>query len=55
MLGIPYRSHISDVNKALNIISVEYVYYCQLCILIKLLHRHKYTKEILLTIEEKNE
>jgi hypothetical protein len=55
ILGIPYRSHISDVNKALNLMSVEYVYYCQLCILIKLLHRHKYTKEILLTIEENNE
>ena len=55
MLGIPYRSQISDVNKALNIMSVEYVYYCQICILIKLLHRHKYSKEILLTIEENNE
>jgi hypothetical protein len=32
MLGIPYRSHISDINKVLNIMSIEYVYYCQICI-----------------------
>ena len=55
MLGIPYRSHISDINKVLNIMSIEYLYYCQICIVIKLLHRHKYTKEILLTIEGDNE
>ena len=55
MLGIPYRSHISDINKVLNIVSIEYLYYCQICIVIKLLHRHKYTKEILLTIEGDNE
>jgi hypothetical protein len=54
MLGIPYRSHISDVNKVLNIMSIEYVYYCQICTVIKLLHRHKLTKEILLTIEDGN-
>jgi hypothetical protein len=54
MLGIPYRSHISDVNKVLNILSIEYIYYCQICIVIKLLHRHKLTKEILLTIEDGN-
>ena len=35
--------------------SIEYLHYCQICIVIKLLHRHKYTKEILLTIEGDNE
>jgi hypothetical protein len=54
MLGMPYRSYISDVNKVLNIMSIEYVYYCQICIVIKILHRHKLTKEILLTIEDGN-
>jgi hypothetical protein len=30
------------------------VYYCQIRIVIKLLHRHKHTKEILLTIDNNN-
>ena len=54
MLGIPYRTHISNINKVLNILDMDYVYYCQICIVIKLLHRHKHTKEILLTIENNN-
>jgi hypothetical protein len=55
MLGIPYRTHISKINKALNILDMDYVYYCQICIVIKLLHRHKHTKEILLSLNENND
>ena len=54
MLGIPYRTHISNLNKVLNIIDIERLYYCQICIFIKLLHRHQHTKEILLKIENNN-
>ncbi len=34
---------------------MDCVYYCQICIVIKLLHRHKHTKEILLSLAENND
>ena len=54
MLEIAYRSHINKICSVLNVMNIEYVYFCQICILILLLQRHKYTKETLLTIEEDN-
>ena len=47
-LGIPYKSHISRVMKALGILDAETLYYTQVCTLIKLLHRHDYTISFLL-------
>ena len=55
MLGIPYRTHIRKIIKVLNILDMNCVYYCQICIVIKLLHRHKHTKEILLSLAENND
>ncbi len=51
MLGISYKSPITDVNKVLSMISFEFLYYSQIWIVIKLLH---HTKKILLTIENGN-
>ena len=34
--------------KALNILDAETLYYSQICILIKLLHRHEFSKSLLL-------
>ena len=55
MLGIPYRTHIRKIIKVLNILEMDCVYCCQICIVIKLLHRHKHTKEILLSLAENND
>jgi hypothetical protein len=55
MLGIPYRTHISKIIKVLNILDMNCVYYCHICIVIKLLHPHKHTKEILLSLAENND
>ena len=49
MLGIPMKCHISNVLKVLGILNIEYLLYTQICILVKLLHRHVHTKSILLS------
>ena len=48
-LGIPYKTHISLIMKALNIVDANTLYYSQICILVKLLHRHNYTKSLLMS------
>jgi hypothetical protein len=45
MLDIHYKTHISYINRVLNILDMEYLYYSQICIVIKLLHRHPITKK----------
>ena len=35
--------------KALNIVDATTLYYSQICILVKLLHRHNYTKSLLMS------
>ena len=47
-LNIPYKSHISLIMKSLKVLDATTLYYSQICILIKLLHRHDYTKNILM-------
>ena len=47
-LGIPYKSHMTQLMKALNIVDAETFYYSQICILIKLLQRHEFSKSLLL-------
>ena len=55
MSAIRCNGHWSGtVSKFKRLIIIKFNY-CQICIVIKLLHRHKYTKEILLTIEGDNE
>ena len=53
-LGIPYKSHISKVMKTLKIVDAETLYYAQICTLVKLLHRHDYTKSLLVKCLEIN-
>ena len=48
-LNIPYKSQITLVMKSLKILDATTLYYCQICILIKLLHRHDYTKKLLMS------
>jgi len=55
MLGIPYKTHISYINRVLNILDMEYLYYSQICIVIKLLHRHLITKKLITSIERESE
>ena len=47
-LNIPYKSHISLIMKSLKVLDATTLYYSQICILIKLLHRHDYTINILM-------
>jgi hypothetical protein len=51
-LNIPYKSHISLIMKSLKVLmkslKATTLYNSQICILIKLLHRHDYTKNILM-------
>jgi hypothetical protein len=47
MMDIPYKSHITNLNKVLKIIDVETLNDLNICTIIKLLHRHDVTKEIL--------
>jgi len=47
MMDIPYKSHITNLNKVLKIIDVETLIDLNKCTIIKLLHRHDVTKEIL--------
>ena len=53
-LGIPYKSHISNIMKALKILDAETLYYSQICTLIKLLHRHQYSKSLILKCLDNN-
>ena len=48
-INIPYKTHISNILKALGILNIEYLLYTQICILIKLLHRHVHTKSSLVS------
>ena len=45
-LGIPYKSHTSSLMKALNVVDIETLFLSQSCILVKILHRHEYTKKV---------
>jgi hypothetical protein len=55
-LGIPYKSHIKNLMKALGIIDCETTYLMEKCTTIKLLHRTPLSKKTLIkNIEEKNE
>ncbi len=47
MMDIPYKSHITNLNKVLKIIDVETLIDLNKWTIIKLLHRHDVTKEIL--------
>ncbi len=47
MKDIPYKSHITNLNKVLKIIDVETLIDLNKCTILKLLHRHDVTKEIL--------
>ena len=40
--------------KSLKILDAETLYYSQICILVKLLHRHEYTKRLLVKCLEEN-
>jgi hypothetical protein len=54
-LGIPYRTHIRNLMKALGIIDSETTMLMEKCVLIKLLHRTELTKKILVeNIENQN-
>ena len=53
-LGLPYKCHISRVLKVLKILDAETMYLTQVCILIKLLHRHDFTKNLLLQCLNEN-
>ena len=55
-LGIPYKSHIKKLMKAMGIIDVETTYLMEKCTMIKLLHRIQLSKDTLIkNIEDKNE
>ncbi len=47
-LNIPYKTHITLIMKSLKILDATTLYYSQICILIKLLHRHEFTKKLLM-------
>jgi hypothetical protein len=47
MIDIPYKSHITNLNKVFKIIDIETLIDLNKCTIIKLLHRHDVTKEIL--------
>ena len=47
-INIPYKTHITLIIKALNILDATTLYYSQICLLIKLLHRHEFTKKLLM-------
>jgi hypothetical protein len=47
-LNIPYKTHITLIMKSLKILDATTLYYSQICILIKLLHRHELTKNLLM-------
>jgi len=46
-MDIPYKSHITNLNKVLKITDIETLIDMNKCTLIKLLHRHEVIKEIL--------
>jgi adenine-specific DNA methylase len=47
-LNIPYKTHITLIMKALKILDATTLYYSQICVLKKLLHRHEFTKKLLM-------
>ena len=47
-LNIPYKTHITLIMKSLKILDATTLYYSQICILIKLLHRPEFTKKLLM-------
>jgi hypothetical protein len=47
MMAFPNKSHITNLNQELKIIDVETLIDLNKCTLIKLLHRHVTTNEIL--------
>ena len=54
-IGIPYKSHIKILLKALRIVDIQTTYLMEKCTTIKLLHRCQICKEVLTkNIEEKN-
>ena len=54
-LGIPYRTHIRNLMKALGIIDCETSILMDKCTIIKLLHRTELTKKLLVeNIEKRN-
>ena len=54
-LGIPYKTHIKNLMKALGIIDSETTYLMEKCTVIKLLHRTEVSKNVLIrNIQEKN-
>jgi hypothetical protein len=56
MLDIPYKSHISNLLRVLKIVDVETLIDINKCTIIKLLHRDKLSKDILIdNINAKNE
>ena len=55
-LGIPYRTHIRNYMKALEIVDSETSFLIDKCTMIKLLHRMDLTKRVLVeNIESRNE
>jgi hypothetical protein len=54
-LGIPYKTHIKNLMKAIGIIDSETTYLMEKCTVIKLLHRTDISKNVLIrNIEQKN-
>jgi hypothetical protein len=47
MINIHYKPHITNLNEVLKIIDIETLIDLNKCTIIKLLHRHDVTKEIL--------
>ena len=55
-LGIPYKTHIKNIMKAMGIIDGETMYLIEKCTMVKLLHRTELSKNLLVqNIAEKNE
>ena len=55
-LGIPNKSHIKNLMKAMGIFDFETTYLMEKCTMIKLLHRIRLSKDTLIkNIEDKNE
>jgi hypothetical protein len=44
---ISYKTHITLIMKALKILDATTLYYSQICVLIKLLHRHEFYEKII--------
>ena len=46
-LNIPNKTHITFIMKSLKTLDATTLYNSQICILIKLLHRHEFIKKII--------